>query len=172
MGENLPFYIENKYDNPKEVGADRLVNAMAAYHKYRTPLIIVDFGTATTFDAVDASGAYLGGAIYPGIKISMDALFQKAAKLPRVELVNPGSVVGKNTVHSMQAGVIYGYVGAVKNIIEHMKESLGENTRVVATGGFSKLIGKEAGVFDSIDKTLTIEGLMMIYDHYRREKQN
>ncbi len=171
VGENLPFYVENKYDNPREVGADRLVNVIAAYEKYKSPLIIVDFGTATTFDAVDSTGAYLGGAIYPGIKISMDALFQKASKLPRVELVNPGKVIGKNTVNSMQAGAIYGYVGAVKNIINHMKNDLGEDTKVVATGGFSKMIGKEAGVFDSIDKTLTLEGLMMIYKRYCDENK-
>lgn len=171
VGENLPFPIANLYDNPKEVGADRLVNAVAAYQKYHAPLVIVDFGTATTFDAVDADGAYLGGAIYPGIKISMDALFQKASKLPRVELVNPGNVIGKNTVNSMQSGVIYGYVGAVKNIVELMKNSLGSQTVVVATGGLSKMIGKESGVFDHIDKTLTLEGLMMLYRIYRETQE-
>lgn len=163
VGENLPIPVPNLYENPKEVGADRLVNAYAVQNKYAGPAIVVDFGTATTFDAIDANGAYLGGAIYPGIKISMDALFQKAARLPRIELINPGSVIGKTTVTSMQAGALYGYVGAVENIVARMKEQMGTHTRVIATGGFSRLIGSETLIFDRIDTKLTLTGLMLLY---------
>lgn len=166
VGTNLPVNIENLYGAPSQVGADRLVNAVAAFAKHQCPLIVVDFGTATTFDAISRTGAYLGGAIYPGIRISMEALFEKTAKLPRVELVNPGSIIGRNTVESMQAGAIYGYVGAVKNIVELMKEQLGEGCKVVATGGFSQLLGREAGIFDFIDRTLTLDGLRMIYEDH------
>lgn len=167
VGSNMPINIDNKYGSPSEVGADRLVNALAAYRKYGGPVIVVDFGTATTFDAIDGDGAYLGGAIYPGIKISTEALFEKTAKLPRVELKNPGTIIGKNTVMSMQAGVIYGYVGAVEKIVEEMKLMLGSGTNVTATGGFSKLIGKNSDIFDNIDRTLTIDGLLMIYNEYK-----
>ncbi len=168
VGDNIGFYVENKYSNSKEVGADRLVNAAAAYKQYGGPLIVVDFGTATTFDAIDRDGSYLGGAIYPGIKVSMDALFQKAAKLPRVEIVNPHINIGKNTVHSIQSGVIYGYVGAVRNICDIMKRELGEDTKVIGTGGLATLIGEEYK-FDTINKTLTLEGLKIIYEKYREE---
>ncbi len=167
VGQNLDYGIENRYDNPKEVGADRLVNSVAAYTKYGGPLIVVDFGTATTFDAISGDGAYLGGAIYPGIKISMDALFQKTAKLPKIELVNPGMTIGKNTIKSMQAGAIYGYVGAVKNIVEMMRRELGGEAKVIATGGLSSTIGKEAHLFDAVDRKLTLDGLRMIYDRGR-----
>lgn len=170
VGDNVPYYIENKYNNPSEVGADRLVNAVAAVEKYDCPLIIVDFGTATTFDAVDKDGAYLGGAIYPGIKISMDALFQKASKLPRVELANPDVKIGKNTVQSMQLGAVVGYVGAVENICKHIKSELGEDTKVVATGGLASLIATETDVINTIDKTLTIDGLKLIYDKYKASR--
>lgn len=143
VGDNLPFDIVNCYDNPRDVGADRLVAAIAAYKKYGGPLIVVDFGTATTFDAIGPAGEYLGGAIYPGIKISMDALFTKAAKLPRVELVRPASVIGRNTVTSLQSGAVNGYVGAVRNIVSLMKREMGGDVRVVATGGLAKLVGDE-----------------------------
>ena len=172
VGENLPFPIVNRYDNPHEVGADRLVAAIAAYRKYGGPAIVVDFGTATTFDAVAEDGAYLGGSIYPGIKISMDALFQKASKLPRVELVDPGTVIGRNTVQSMQAGAVYGYVGAVKNIVGLMRVHLGEKTKLIATGGLSKMTGRQSGLFDYIDKALTLEGLVMIYEMYKNKESN
>lgn len=169
VGENLKINIENKYDNPKEVGADRLVNSYSAIKKYGTPLIIVDFGTATTFDVVDKEGAYLGGVIYPGIKISMDALFQNAAKLPKVELNKVDSIIGKNTINSMQAGAIYGYVGAVKNIVDKIENELGEKTRVIATGGLSTYIDDFTQVFEKVDKTLTLDGLRMIYKEYKNE---
>jgi type III pantothenate kinase len=171
VGENIKVDILNKYDNPGEVGADRLVNAYAAHRKYKgLPLVIVDFGTATTFDVVDEEGAYLGGLIYPGIKISMEALFNKAAKLPKVELSRPQNVIGKNTVNSMQSGAIYGYVGAVLNIVSCIEEELGRKVDVIATGGLSEFIGKQAGIFKKIDKTLTLEGLYMIYNRYKLTK--
>lgn len=166
VGDNLPLDIINLYDNPKEVGADRLVAAIAAYHKYGGPLIVVDFGTATTFDAIGREGQYMGGAIYPGIKISMDALFSNTAKLPRVELVRPPRIIGRNTVSSLQAGAVYGYVGAVTNIVQTMIAELGEQTTVIATGGLAKLVGSETNLFSAIDRSLTLDGLRILYDRY------
>ncbi|EEG30079.1 pantothenate kinase, type III [[Clostridium] methylpentosum DSM 5476] len=162
-GENLPIQLKNNYHNPKEVGADRLVNAYAAYRKYGGPLIVVDFGTATTFDLVGEDGSYEGGTIYPGIKVSMEALTRNAAKLPTVELNDPGTAIGRDTVTSMQAGVIYGYVGAVLHMIDKISDELGQKTTVVATGGLSTLLNQSTQMFDVIDKTLTLEGLMQIY---------
>lgn len=159
--------MEIQYDNPKQVGADRIVNAVAAFEKYGGPLIVVDFGTATTFCAISPTGAYLGGTISPGIKISSDALFQKAAKLPRIDLVKPGRVICHNTVTSMQAGILYGYVGLVEYIIDKMKNELkdgDEDIRVVATGGLSTLIASETTAIDIIDKTITLDGLKIIYE--------
>lgn len=170
IGDNLELDIENMYDNPKEVGADRLVAAVAAFHKYGGPLIVVDFGTATTFDAIGRRGEYLGGAIYPGIKISMDALFSKTAKLPRIELVHPERVIGNNTVISMQSGAVYGYVGAVTNIVGAMIGELGGDTHVIATGGLARLVGDEAeGLFEAIDRALTLDGLRIIYDLHKKK---
>lgn len=157
-----------RYENPSQVGADRIVNAVAAYKKYGGPLIIVDFGTATTFCAISGDGQYLGGTIAPGIKISSDALFQKAAKLPRIDLVKPGSVICKNTVNSMQSGIIYGYVGLVEYIAIKMKEELSpenpDQVRVIATGGLSTLISSETDTIDLVDKAITLDGLKIIYD--------
>ena len=167
VGENLEIPIENRYDNPREVGADRLVNSYAAFRKYSGPLIVVDFGTATTFDVVSKDGAYLGGLIYPGIKISMDALFQNTAKLPRVELVKPARVIGKNTVDSMQAGAIYGYTGAVANILSEINRELGQAPAVIATGGLASMIGGQGDLFPTVDSSSTLEGLRMIYEHNR-----
>ncbi|MDR5659113.1 type III pantothenate kinase [Serpentinicella sp. ANB-PHB4] len=164
VGPGIKTGINIKYDNPKQVGADRIVNAVSAYEKYGGPLIIVDFGTATTFCAVSKSGEYLGGTISPGIKISGDALFQRAAKLPRVELIKPGKVICKNTVNSMQAGIIYGYVGLVEYIINKMKSELKGKVTVVATGGLATLIASETDAIDVVDKFLTLEGLMIIYE--------
>lgn len=165
--DNINVDIVNKYHNQSEVGADRLVNAYAAYHKYGGNLIVVDFGTATTFDVVDAQGAYLGGVIYPGIKISLDALVEKTSKLPKVEIERPERVIGKTTVMSMQSGIVYGYTGAVINIIHNIEEQLGAKTKVIATGGLARMIGQQTDVFDIIDKTLTLEGLNLIYKDYR-----
>jgi type III pantothenate kinase len=151
------------YDNPKEVGADRIVNAVAAYEKYRRDLIIVDFGTATTFDYVSPKGEYMGGCIAPGIMISSEALFDRAAKLPRVELSKPGVVITKDTVSGMQAGIMYGYAGLVDGIVERMKTETASEPLVVATGGLAKLVAPEARHIDVVDEMLTIEGLRIIF---------
>jgi type III pantothenate kinase len=165
VGPGIKTGLNIKYDNPKQVGADRIVNAVAGIEKYGYPLIIVDFGTATTFCAISDKGEYLGGTIAPGIKISSEALFQRASKLPRVELAKPGSTVCKNTVSAMQAGIIYGYVGLVDKIIEMMKQELNyDDVKVVATGGLSTLIASETDSIDNVDRFLTLEGLKMIHD--------
>jgi type III pantothenate kinase len=151
------------YDNPTEVGADRIVNAVAAYEQYRKELIVVDFGTATTFDYVTVKGEYMGGAIAPGIGISLEALYQRASKLPRVELLKPKGVIGKNTVHSMQAGIFYGYVGLVDAMVRRMREETRSDPVVVATGGWSRLIASESVTIHEVDDLLTLKGLRIIY---------
>ena len=151
-------------DNPMEVGADRIVNAVAAYHKYRRSLIVVDFGTATTFDYVSPRGEYMGGAIAPGLGISSEALFMRASKLPRVELVKPKNVVGKNTVHSMQAGIVFGYVGLVDEIVGRMKEEVKTDPKVIATGGLAPLIAGESKSIEAVEEFLTLDGLRLIYE--------
>lgn len=167
IGENIGVNIPNLYENPSEVGTDRLVDSYAASVKYGVPCIIVDFGTATTCEAVSEKGEYLGGMIYPGIKVAMDALYEKASKLPKVEIRKPDFTIGKNTVMSMQSGAYIGYLGAIEKMICKLKEELGENTKVIATGGFSRLFENEA-IFDVIDQRLPLEGIKMIYDS--REK--
>ncbi len=165
VGPGIKTGMNIKIDNPKEVGADRIVNAVAGFEHYGGPLIIVDFGTATTYCAISKSGEYLGGAISPGVRISMDALYEKTAKLPRVELIKPESVICKNTIASIQSGVIYGYVGQVDYIVRRMKKELGtDNAKVIATGGFSKLIASESETIDVVNGLLTLEGLRIIYD--------
>ena len=164
VGPGIKTGLNIKYDNPKQVGADRIVNAVAAIEKYGSPLIIVDFGTATTVCAISDKAEYLGGTICPGLKISSEALFNGAAKLPRVELIKPGKTICKATVEAMQAGIIYGYVGQVEKIISMMKKELGsEDIKVVATGGLSSLIHSETDSIDHIDKFLTLEGLRLIH---------
>ena len=155
------------YDNPREVGADRVVNAVAAYERWKTGLIVVDFGTATTFDAVSPKGEYLGGAICPGIAISMDALFRSASKLPRVEFARPAQVVGKNTVASMQSGLVYGYVGLVDGICARMVDELGFQPKIVATGGLAPLIAGVSKAISEVDEHLTLDGLRLIHDRNR-----
>ncbi|WP_040213807.1 type III pantothenate kinase [Clostridium polynesiense] len=168
VGPGVKTGINIKYDNPKEVGADRIVNAVAAHEKYKRSLIIIDFGTATTFCAVTQKGNYLGGNICPGIKISSDALFERAAKLPRVELEKPGTLICKNTVSSMQAGIIYGYTGLVEYIVNKMKQEMinfgEEEPYVVATGGLAKLIAQDTDSIDEVAPLLTLEGLKIIYE--------
>ncbi|WP_170075773.1 type III pantothenate kinase [Paraclostridium dentum] len=165
VGPGIKTGLNIKYDNPKQVGADRIVNAVAAIEKYKSPMIIIDFGTATTFCAISEKGEYLGGTIAPGIKISSEALFQRASKLPRVELLKPGMTICKNTVSAMQSGIIYGYVGLVDKIIAMMKKELGhDHIKVIATGGLSSLIASETDSIDCVDKNLTLEGLKIIYN--------
>ncbi|MCZ7585862.1 MAG: type III pantothenate kinase [Deltaproteobacteria bacterium] len=164
VGPGMKTGIPILYDNPKEVGADRIVNAVAAYQRHRCALVVVDFGTATTFDAITSKGEYAGGAIAPGIDISMDALFVHAAKLPRVEVARPKAVIGKNTVHSMQAGTYFGYVGLVQELVGRMKKELDAPSRVVATGGLAGLIAKDASCIDEVDEHLTLEGLRLLWE--------
>lgn len=158
------------YDNPREVGADRIVNAVAAYAKYGGPLIIVDFGTATTFCVVSKRGEYMGGSIAPGIGISTEALFQRASKLPRIEMVRPTAVIAKNTVAAMQSGIYYGFTGQVDGIVNRMKEELGPDTKVIATGGLAEMISQESNTIETVDPFLTLEGLLLIYDRNRNNK--
>lgn len=165
IGPGVKTGINIKYENPREVGADRIVNAVAAYEKYGGPLIIVDFGTATTFCAISSKAEYLGGVICPGIKISAEALFQRAAKLPRIELAKPETVIGRNTVVSMQSGIVYGYVGQVDFIVKRIKKEMKEEgIKVIATGGLARLIASESETIEKIDGLLTLEGLRIIYN--------
>lgn len=167
-GKDVDIGIENKYANPREVGADRLVNAVSAVRKYGKPLIIVDIGTATTFDAIDAAGAYQGGAIFPGIKVAMEALFLKASKLPRVDIERPEHAIGKTTVQSMQSGAVRGYVGALTGIITDIQRELGGQARVVATGGMGRMMAAYCDLIDEVDPNLTLEGLRLIYENNRQ----
>ncbi len=152
------------YENPREVGADRIVNAVAAYEQAKGAVIVVDFGTATTFDCVTPKGEYLGGVIAPGIQISADALFARAAKLPKVEIAQPPKVVGKNTVHSMQSGIVFGYVGLVDGVVERLLAELGHGCAVIATGGLSSLIAPLSKTIQSVDPNLTLTGLRLLHE--------
>lgn len=168
VGPETPTGMRILYENPQEVGADRIVNAVAAVHKYGAPLIIVDFGTATTFCAIDREGNYLGGVITPGVKIAMDALFERTAKLPRVEIRRPAKVIGRTTEASMQAGALYGQVGQVDGIVRRMKEEMeAPDCRVVATGGLAGTIAQESETIDILDRMLTLDGLRLIYRQNR-----
>ncbi len=164
VGPGIKTGICIKTDNPKEVGADRIVNAIAAYKLYGGPVIIVDFGTAITFCAVDKEGVYLGGAIAPGLEISAEALFEKTAKLPKIELIKPKHSIGSNTITAMQSGMFFGYLGLTNELIKRFKRKLGEDSVVVATGGQAELIGNESKLIDKINPLLTIEGLRLIYE--------
>ena len=164
IGPGVKTGMDIKYDNPREVGADRIVNAVAAYEKFGGPVIIIDFGTATTFCAVDKKGTYLGGAICPGIGISTDALVQRTAKLPRIEVVQAEKVICRNTVESMQAGVFYGFVGQVDGIVTRMRRELGCKAKVVATGGLAVIVAPATDAIDVVEPMLTLEGLKIIYD--------
>jgi type III pantothenate kinase len=167
VGPGLKTGMPVLYENPREVGADRIVNAVAAYDKWPQGLIVVDFGTATTFDAVTPKGEYLGGAIAPGISISMEALFQRASKLPRVSFERPERVVGRNTVASMQSGLVFGYVGLVDGICGRMAAELGFPVKVVATGGLAPLIATVSQRIELVDDQLTLDGLRILYQRNR-----
>ncbi len=155
----MPIY----YDNPKEVGADRIVNAVAAFSKYMRELIVVDFGTATTFDYVSSRGEYVGGCIAPGVMISTEALFARTAKLPRIELTKPKNIIAKDTVSSMQAGIMFGYAGLVDGIVGRMKAEAESDPFVVATGGLAKIVASQTTTIDAVEDMLTLEGLRIIY---------
>ena len=163
IGPGIKTGLNIKYDNPKEVGADRIVNAVAAIELYGSPLIIVDFGTATTYCYINEDKQYMGGAIAPGIGISTEALYTRASKLPRIEIVKPKHIIGKNTVSAMQAGILFGYVGQVEGIVTRMKEQANGNPKVIATGGLAPLIANESTMVDIVDPFLTLKGLQMIY---------
>ncbi|MCI5893183.1 MAG: type III pantothenate kinase [Clostridiales bacterium] len=164
VGPGIKTGMNIRYDNPKELGADRIVNAVAAINKYKPPLIIVDFGTATTFCAVDRNGDYLGGVIAAGVKISMSALFEKTAKLPKVEIVKPSSIIGRNTISAIQSGAVFGHAGLVDGIAGRIKQEIGQDATVIATGGLAKMIAEESKEIDVVDSMLTLDGLKILYD--------
>jgi len=164
VGPGVKTGISILYRNPSEVGADRIVNSVAAFEKYGGPLIIVDFGTATTFDVVSNKGEYLGGSIFPGVQISLEALFKNTAKLPRVDMTLPEKVIGKSTVESLRSGAVYGFSGMVEAIVRQIKDELGQNARVIATGGVLDWITNKTSVIDTLDPFLTLDGLRIIYE--------
>ena len=163
VGPGIKTGMPVLYENPREVGADRIVNAVAAYERVEGAAIVVDFGTATTFDCISAKGEYLGGAISPGMQISASALFAHAAKLPRSEIARPPRAVGRNTVHSMQAGIVFGYVGLVDGLVRRLAAEMKTEVSVIATGGLARLIEPESETIEEVDEYLTLEGLRLIY---------
>ncbi len=152
------------YENPREVGADRIVNAVAAFERVKGAVIVVDFGTATTFDCISAQGEYLGGAIAPGMEISAGALFSRAARLFRAEIARPPKAIGRNTAHSMQSGIVYGYVGLVDGLVARLREEMGGEVRVIATGGLARLIEPDSESIEDVDEFLTLDGLRLLYE--------
>ena len=170
VGPGIKTGLPVRYDPPKDVGADRIVNAVAAYARYGTACIVVDFGTATTFDSITAKGEYAGGAIAPGIRISMEALFAKAAKLPKVDIAKPKVVVGRSTVESMQAGIFFGYVALVDGLVRRIRvEMAADPVRVIATGGLARALAAESETIEDVDEDLTLEGLRLIYEQNRSQ---
>ncbi len=163
VGAGVKTGVRIRMDNPREVGADRIVNAASAHHLYGGPVIIADLGTATTFDVVSRVGDYMGGAIAPGLVTATEALFTRSAMLPRVELVHPKRVSGTNTIAAMQSGIIFGYVGLIEGMVARSQQELGEKAKVVATGGYAELIAKETAVIDVVNPNLTLIGLRLIY---------
>jgi len=168
VGPGTKTGVNIKYENPKEAGPDRIANAVAAYHKYGGPVIVVDFGTATSFDAISKNGDYMGGAIAPGILTATDALFAKAARLPRIELLRPPQAIGRNTVQSMQSGIVFGFAGQTDALVKRIAAELGGNPRVIATGGHAQLVASESETITDVDPTLTLEGLYLIYNMNNR----
>ena len=172
VGSNIETGLNVQLENSRELGADLIVNAVAGIHEYGTPLIIIDFGTATTYCYIDENGNYLGGAISPGITIATEALYTKAAKLPYIQLEMPKHVIGNNTVSAMQSGILFGYVGQVEGIVKRMKEQCQTNPMVVATGGLAALIASETDVIEVIDPFLTLKGLRLIYEKNFNQKED
>ena len=168
VGKKLKTGIRVKTDNPREVGADRIVNAVAAVAKWGPPIVVVDFGTATTFDCVNSDGDYIGGAIAPGFRISVEALSTRTAQLPRVELVRPPAAIGTNTVHAMQSGLLFGYAGLVDALARRCRAELGGSARVVATGGLATLVAGESEMIQEVDAHLTLRGLAILYERNAR----
>jgi type III pantothenate kinase len=160
-----------RYENPREVGPDRIVNAVAAYELHGGPIVAVDFGTATTFDCVSGSGEYLGGAIFPGIHISMEALFDRASMLHRIEIARPRSVIGKTTTDSLQSGLLYGYAGMVDSMVARIREELGAEARCIATGGLAARIAGESSCIERVEPFLTLEGLRILFEKNRPERK-
>jgi type III pantothenate kinase len=163
VGPGVKTSVRIRYENPRDVGADRIANALAAFSKYGGPIVIIDFGTAVTYDAISAEGDYLGGAIAPGIEISLDALVSQTAMLRRVEPVAPDSVIGRNTINSIQSGLIWGFVAQVEGMVKRMVDELGGKARVIATGGQASLVAELTNVIETTDPLLTLEGLRLIY---------
>ena len=163
VGPGIKTGMPVLYENPREVGADRIVNAVAAYERVEGAAIVVDFGTATTFDCISAKGEYLGGAISPGMQISANALFARAARLPRSEIARPPRAIGRNTVHSMQAGIVFGYVGLVDGLVRRLAAEMKSEVSVIATGGLARLIEPDSETIEEVDEYLTLEGLRLIY---------
>lgn len=164
VGPGVKTSVRIRYDNPKDVGADRIANALAAYTKYGGPIVVIDFGTAVTYDAISAEGDYLGGAIAPGVEISLHALVSQTAMLRRVESVAPDSVIGRNTVASIQSGLVWGFVAQVEGMVKRMVDELGGRARVIATGGQASLVAGLTNVIEATDPLLTLDGLRLIYD--------
>jgi type III pantothenate kinase len=162
VGPKIKTGVRIRMDNPREVGTDRIVNTAAAHHLYGGPVIIVDMGTATTFDTVSKEGDYLGGAIATGIATAAEALFARAAALPRVELARPKQAIGTNTISAMQSGIVFGYAGLVEGVVARIQRELGEKAQVVATGGYAELMAKETAIIDKVNPNLTLEGLKLI----------
>ena len=164
IGPGIKTGINIRYENPRELGSDRIANAVAAYELYGGPCITIDFGTATSFGVINERGEFLGGAICPGLKLAAEALTERAAKLPRFELAKPDSVIGRNTISNMQAGIVYGYIGQINYLVERMKRELGApHAKVVATGGLAVLVAGESNAIDVMDGLLTLKGLCLIY---------
>jgi len=171
VGPGLKTGVPILYENPSEVGSDRIVVAVAAYEKYGGPCLVVDFGTATTFDAISARGEYLGGAIAPGIQIAAEALYLRTAKLPRIEIKKPKSAIGRTTVSSMQSGIYFGYIGLVSNIIAQISKELSATPRVVATGGLAELIAPDIPAINYLEPDLVLEGLRLLYEKNKRAEK-
>ena len=167
VGPGIKTGVRICTDNPREVGADRIVNTAAAHRLYGGTMIVIDFGTATTFDVISKNGDYLGGAIAPGIGIMADALFTRTSKLPTVELITPERTIGKNSIEAMQSGIMFGYVGLIENLVTRIRKELGEKARVIATGGLSALFASETKIIDKVDKNLTLIGLRLIHEMNR-----